>query len=119
MSGKLRCLEENVVIQYKIKDRVFKRVGQGLEKIEFRYRELEKVEYLGGWFRKRLMLKTRDPSTLEKMPGSDLGRVVMIVARKSRKEAEKIEAFVDFKQSLELAEESHERWERSHEEGGL
>ncbi len=119
VDGKLRLLEKNVVLQFKVRDRVFKRAGEGLEKIEFPYREIEKVEYLGGWFRKKLLLKTRDPATLEKMPGTDLGRVVMDIARKSRKQAKKIEAFVDYRQSLELAAESHERWERSHGESGL
>lgn len=117
VDGKLRCLDEKVVLQYKVRGRTFKKAGNELQTIEFPYREVEHVEYASGWFRRRLILKTNDPAVLERMPGADLGRIEMHIGKKSRRDAAKIEAFVDFKQSMALAEESHERWEQSRGEG--
>ncbi|MEM7147475.1 MAG: hypothetical protein AAF591_20330, partial [Verrucomicrobiota bacterium] len=117
VDGKLRCLEDRVVLQYKIRDRIFKKSGKELEKIEFPYSELEEVAYNPNWFRaSRLVLKTRDPAILAKMPGSDLGRIDMRVTKKSKKDAAKMEKLVEFKRSEFDAARSHERWMRSAEE---
>jgi hypothetical protein len=114
VDGKLRCLEDRVILQYKIKDRVFRKSGKELEKIEFPYSELEEVAFNPNWLTaSRLMLKTSDPAILAKMPGTDLGRIDMRITKKSKKDAAKMEKLVEFKRSEYLAQESHDRWMRS------
>ena len=117
IDGKLRCLEDRVIVQYKIRDRIFKKSGKELEKIEFPYSELEEVAFNPNWLTaSRLVLKTADPAILAKMPGADLGRIDMRITKKSKKDAAKIEKFVEFKRTEIQAQQSHERWMRSAEE---
>jgi hypothetical protein len=117
VDGKLRCLEDRVILQYKIRDRIFKKSGKELEKIEFPYSELEEVAFNPNWISaSRLVLKTADPAILAKMPGADLGRIDMRITKKSKKDAAKMEKLVEFKRSEIEAQESHDRWMRSAEE---
>ena len=111
VDGKLRFLDDRIVLQFKVRDRVFKKSGNTLEKIEFPYSEVEEVNYNPNWLTaSRLILKTRDPATLEPVPGVELGRIDLRITRKSKRDARKIEKLVEYKTSEALAERSHERW---------
>ncbi len=118
VDGKLRCLDDKVALQFKVRERTFKTTDNELQTIEFPYREVEEVKYVRRWFRRRLVLRTGDAAILEPLPGSHLGRIEFEVDKKSRKDAARIESFVDFKKSEALAQDSHERMEKSKKGGG-
>jgi hypothetical protein len=115
VEGKFRCGRDHAELQYKERDRAFRKPEPTVVQLD--YSEIEGVEYVNRWFRpKILVVKTKSPDKLAGFPGGDVGQVELFVTRESRKDAAKAPAFVDFKQSEAYLRESDDRLdEKRHE----
>jgi len=115
VEGFLRCGRDHAELHFKEKDRAFRK-SEPTTAI-FDYSEIERVEYESGWFRpKLLILRVRTPDKLKDFPGAEVGRVELQVTKKSRKDAERASAFLDFKHSEAYLRESANRLDEARDE---
>ena len=114
IQGKLYCGRDWLELQFKEKDRAFRKSDTSVMRLE--YGEVETVEYISKWFQpKLLILQTRSPEKLDEFPGADVGRVELQVMRESTSHAKRVAALIGYRQSEAFLEESEERVERSRE----
>ena len=112
VEGKLYCGRDSVQLQFKLKDRAFKKNES--QTVTFDYGEVEKVEFISRWFRpKVLVFLTRSPEKLDQFPGASVGRVELTVIDESIKDARKVAGLIDFKQSEAFVVESERRLNRN------
>lgn len=111
VEGKLYCGRDAVELQYKIRERAFRK-SQALV-VPFSYAEVEKVEFLSKWFRpKVLVFQTRCPEKLDGFPGAAVGRVELQVIESSRRDAAKVADLIRYRQSEAFVSESESRLSR-------
>ncbi len=116
VEGKLYCGRDAVELQFKVRDRAFRKNEP--RRVPFEYSEVERVEYLSRWFRpKILVLQTRSPEKLADFPGASVGRAELLVLPASRRDASKVAELIRFRQSEAFVTESDERLHRLREEG--
>ena len=112
VEGKLYCGRDKVELQFKQKDRAFKKNDPVT--IEFDYSEVEGAEYVSRWFRPKLLIfKTRSPEKLKDFPGAQVGRVDLQVTRAARDAARRAQVFIEYKHSEAYLKESDKRWSES------
>lgn len=98
VEGKLICEADAVVLQFKQKDRAFRK--NPILTARFDYLEIESVEFLSKWFQaKRLIFRTSAAAKLDSFPGANVGKVDLFVCRESVAAAKKVAARIDFRQS--------------------
>ncbi|MEM7697376.1 MAG: hypothetical protein AAF236_03120 [Verrucomicrobiota bacterium] len=108
VAGKLYCGRDQVELQYKMRDRAFKK-NEPIT-ISFDYGEVEGVELVSRWFKPKLLIfQTRSPDKLADFPGADVGRVELQVIRESVGDAKRVAALIDLKQSEAFVAESEDR----------
>ena len=108
VEGKLYCGRDTVELHFKERDRAFKKSDP--ETVEFEYKEIEKVVFLGGWFNPKILeVSTTCPDKLKDFPGADVGRVELQVSKKSIADAKKVASFIDYKHSEAYLMESNDR----------
>lgn len=111
VEGKLYCGRDAIELQFKTKDRAFRRGDPIVVPID--YAEVEKVEYLKPWFQpKRLIFQTRNPEKLAGFPGASVGRIELYVLPESRRDAAKVAELIRFRQSEAFLAESESRLQR-------
>jgi hypothetical protein len=116
VEGKLYCGRDAVELQFKVRDRAFRKNEP--RRVPFEYSEVERVEYLSRWFRpKILVFQTRSPEKLADFPGASVGRAELLVLPASRRDASKVAELIRFRQSEAFVTESDERLHRLREEG--
>ena len=114
IQGKLYCSRDWLELQFREKDRAFRKSDTNVVRLE--YGEVETVEYISKWFQpKLLILQTRSPEKLDEFPGADVGRVELQVMRESTRHAKRVAALIGYRQSEAFLEESEGRVERSRE----
>ncbi len=115
VEGKLFCGRDKIELQYKQKDRAFKKNPAIV--VEFDYSEVERVEFTTGWFKPRILIfKTRSPEKLEEFPGAKVGLVELHVTKPAVADAKKVATFIEYQQSEAFLEESDRRWLESRSE---
>ena len=115
VEGKLYCGREKVELQYKQKDRAFKKNEPIV--IEFEYSEVYEMEYLSRWFRPRLLVfRTRSPEKLKEFPGANVGKVQLRVTKAAREDARRAQVFIEYMQSEDYLKESDRRWTESRDD---
>lgn len=113
--GKLYCGRDYAELQFKVRDRAFRKTNSKVVRIE--YGEVESVNYSQGWFRSSILIfETRSPDKLSEFPGVHVGRIELQVIRGSRGDAKGVEALIRFKQSEAFLAESEERLEERRSE---
>lgn len=115
VEGKLYCGRDVLQLQYKQKDRAFKKSAPVV--IEFGYGEVYEVKYVSRWFRPELLIfKTRSPEKLKDFPGAKVGKVQLNVTKSARKDAQRAQVFIEYRQSEAYLKESDQRWSESRDE---
>ncbi|MCH1408658.1 MAG: hypothetical protein L7V87_06485 [Verrucomicrobiales bacterium] len=108
VQGKLYCGVDQVQIQFKQKDRAFRK-GETTT-VDFDYGEVETTELISRWLRpKILVFATRSPEKLDEFPGAKVGRVELRILPESIANAKKVEGLIDFKQSEAFLTETESR----------
>lgn len=114
VSGRLTCLRDSLRLQFKQKDRAFRKHETRV--VDFEYREIVKLEVESKWFRPaRALLETRSMEKLEDFPGGEVGRIEMFLEKSSVDVARKMVGVIDFQRSEELLAESEDRMRRDPE----
>ena len=114
VSGKLRALDDEILLHWKIRDRTFKKAGAEMQTINIGYADIEHVELVSRFlFNKDLVLKVHDPRRLNELPGSDMGKVILQITKKSKADAAKFIKQIEFKMSEIDLERSLERLQRA------
>jgi hypothetical protein len=108
VSGKLYCGRDQLELQFKVKDRAFRK--NELQTVVFEYSDVESIEVISRWFRpKQLIFQTPKAEKLNDFPGARVGRIELHVLSASSKSAEKLTALIRFKQSEAFLAESESR----------
>lgn len=106
--GKLYCGRDAVELQFKVKDRAFRKTDPVV--VPFEYGEVERVQYQAKWFRPAILIfETRSPEKLSEFPGVHVGRIKLTVDKVSREDAKRVASLIDFKQSEAFVAESEQR----------
>lgn len=115
VKGKLLCHQAELTLQFKQKDRAFRK--NPILTVPFSYAEIESVEFISKWFQpKRLVLQTSAAEKLADFPGAGIGTVELFIERESVKEAKKISGLVEFRKSEARLTEAESRIEGNREE---
>ena len=111
LAGKLRALEEKVLLHWKIKDRTFTRSKNSLKTVEMTYDDIEEAEIKSRlWFFKPyLSLRIKDPRIVEEVPGVKMGRIELNLPSKARKDAKKFVSMIDFRMTQKEMENRDKR----------
>lgn len=108
VQGKLYCGIDSLQLQFKQKDRAFRK--SETVTVEFDYGEVEKVQFNGGWFRPKILaFSTRSPEKLDEFPGARVGHVELRILPDSVSDAKKLAGLIDFKQSEAFLAETESR----------
>ncbi len=111
VEGKLLCQASEVILQFKQKDRAFRK--NPIQSLRFAYREIEAVEFVSRWFQpKRLTFRTVSADKLEGFPGSNIGSADLYLAKDSLTDAKRVSGLIDYKKSEIRLAESESRLER-------
>jgi len=111
VTGKLTCLRDCVRLQFKEKDRAFRK--NETQTVDFEYNEIENAELIAKWFRSaQFVIETRALEKLDSFPGSQVGRIEMFIPRSSRDSARKMIGLIDFQKSESFLQDSESRLER-------
>ena len=70
-----------LTLEFEVKDGVFGVIRSGVQKVAIPISDLHSVALKQGWFRNRLVIKTRNMTALADVPGNDAGKVALRVAR--------------------------------------
>lgn len=111
VTGKLSCLRDSVRLQFKEKDRAFRK--NETQTVDLDYSEIETLELVAKWFRPVLfVLETRALEKLDVFPGSKVGRVEMFIPKSSKAVAKKMMNLITFQKSERFLIDSEKRMER-------
>ncbi|MEM6917133.1 MAG: hypothetical protein AAF491_11260 [Verrucomicrobiota bacterium] len=98
VAGKLSCQKNELILQFKQKDRAFRK--NPLFTVSFLYDEIELIEFHSRWFQpKRLVFQTSAAEKLKDFPGAGVGSVELFLERGSISQAKKIVGLVEFRKS--------------------
>lgn len=110
--GKLRFLPERVALSWRLKGNVFRGGKSEMVTIDLPYGEIDHVELVKKWFRVRqIILRIANPKLVQEIPGVDMGKMVLDIDGRSRKEAKKLVGLIDFKRSIFILDEHENRLE--------
>ncbi|MEM9479749.1 MAG: hypothetical protein AAGA58_08865 [Verrucomicrobiota bacterium] len=111
VAGKLRALEKEVLLHWKIKDRTFTRSKNSLRTVELTYDDIEEAAIKHHWwlFKPHLVMKIKDPRKVEEVPGVKLGRIDLNLPGKSKAEAKRFVSMIDFRVTQHEMEKRSER----------
>jgi len=108
VEGRLFCGRDRVEIQYKQRDRAFRKNETTC--LAFDYGEVARVEFVRRLFGPdTLVFQSRVAERLDEFPGSDVGSVALRVLPSSRKEAKRAASFIEYRQSVALLLETERR----------
>ncbi len=113
VEGKVRFMADQVEIDWRVKGNVFRGGNAEVETISMPYSQIENVELRKKWWKLRdIILRISDPSLVAKIPGVEMGKMVLKIDQRSREEAEKLESLIDFKRSIFILDEQTKRLDR-------
>ncbi len=113
VEGKVRFKADEVDIDWRVKGNVFRGGNAEVQTISMPYSQIEHVELRKKWWKIRdIILRIADPALVAKIPGVEMGKMVLKIDKRSRKEAEKLESLIDFKRSIFILDEQTKRLDR-------
>lgn len=109
--GKLSGNQDKLHLTWRLKDRTFRKAEGDMKTVEIPYTSVESISYKAtlGFINPKLILLIREPRLLEDVPGTDIGRAVLFVGKKTKAAATKLIKMVDFKKSEAEANASRSR----------
>jgi len=112
VEGKVRFMPDHVDIDWRLKGNVFRGGNEEVKNIKLPYSEIEHVEIRKAWWRVRdIILRISNPSLVQEIPGVEMGKMTLIIDKRSRDEAKKLNSLIDFKRSNFLLDEQTKRLE--------
>ena len=112
VEGKIRFLAESVELDWRLKGNVFRGGQQEVETITLDYGEIEHVELKKRWWKlSQIILRISNPASVEAIPGIEMGKMTLEIDARSREEAKKLGALIDFKRSIFLVDQQTRRLE--------
>ncbi len=113
VEGKIRFMADEVELDWRLKGNVFRGGNADVETIKMSYGEIEHVQLIKKWWRLRsIVLRISNPALVAKIPGVEMGKMVLEIDDRSREEAEKLESLIDFKRSIFILNEQTKRLEK-------
>ena len=108
--GKLRFLPDHVELSWQLRGNVFTGGKSEMTARDLAYGEIEQVELVKRWWKiRKLIFRVSDPKLLGEIPVAEMGKLEMEIDERSREEAKKLEALIDFKRSIFLLDAQEER----------
>lgn len=113
VEGKIRFMADEVEIDWRVRGNVFRGANAEVETITMPYGQIEHVELRKKWWKLRdIVLRIANPSLVAKIPGVEMGKMVLQIDKRSREEAEKLESLIDYKRSIFILDEQTKRLEK-------
>lgn len=119
VEGKVTFAPEKVILQFKQKDRAFKK--HEAQQLELDYSEIESVQYQSPLLGPKLLsIATRGTAKrLKAFPGAEVSRVVLQVLKSSRDQASKAADYVEYRLSEAYLKERERNLSDLRGESGL
>ncbi|MDB9741438.1 hypothetical protein OAB00_01145 [Akkermansiaceae bacterium] len=109
VTGKVRFLSTQVELSWRLAGSVFTGGKGDINTILLPYGEVESVEVVKKWFSiKRIIMRVGDPTLLGEMPSVEMGKMELIIDKRSKGELNKLSQLIDFKRS-EFILDMHEQ----------
>jgi len=110
VEGKVRFMADEVEIDWRVRGNVFRGGNAQVRTVKMPYSQIEHVELRKKWWKIRdIVLRIVDPSLVEEIPGVEMGKMVLLIDKRSREEAEKLESLIDYKRSIFILDEQTKR----------
>ncbi len=78
--------------------------------VEIPYAAVAEVDMKRRWFRPaQLTLRLEDPVLVAEIPGTEVGRMTLLIDAKSREAVNKLHDLIDYRRSLFLLDETNKR----------
>ncbi len=81
-SGILRAWQEALILEFQVKDAIFKAFELAAKEIRIPLGEIAAIDFRKGWFSARITIRANNLKTLQKVPGSEAGEIQLIIGRK-------------------------------------
>lgn len=105
-------MPDHVDLDWRVKGNVFRGGNEQVQNIKLPYSEIECVELRKKWWKFRdIILRISNPALVEKIPGVEMGKMILQIDERSREEAKKLTSLIDFKRSVFLLDEQNKRLE--------
>ena len=108
--GRLSADEHGLILEYRIEDAVFGVVKSGVRVIRLGFDEIDDVEFVDRWYRRRLIIQLHSMRAIADFPASKSGRIILKIKNPSRQRTRELCSFV----SLQISEERLRRLERDY-----
>lgn len=109
VTGKVRFLETSVELTWRLAGSVFTGGKGEMKTIDIPYGEVESVEVEKGWFTiKKIILRIGNPKLVKEMPNIEMGKMCLVIDKRSKQEIPKLSSLIDFKKS-EFILDQHEK----------
>ncbi|MEM6765561.1 MAG: hypothetical protein AAF824_12470 [Bacteroidota bacterium] len=99
IEGVLRAEQEEVVMDYQIKDSLVGIVKSDQKELLLPYEEIEDFEYKRNWFISRLKITVFNLQLLEKFPASKNGQITLKIKRNQKEKMKDIVSYVRLRKS--------------------
>ena len=110
VEGKVRFMADEVEIDWRVRGNVFRGGNAKVSTIKMPYTQIEHVELRKKWWKIRdIVLRISDASLVEEIPGVEMGKMVLVIDKRSREEAQKLESLIDYTRSIFLLDEQTKR----------
>ena len=110
VEGKVRFMADEVEIDWRVRGNVFRGGNAKVSTIKMPYTQIEHVELRKKWWKIRdIVLRISDASLVEEIPGVEMGKMVLVIDKRSREEAQKLESLIDYKRSIFILDEQTKR----------
>ena len=86
--GMARASRAGLTLEFEVKDSLVGVIRSGVREIQIRIDDLDRLDLRKGWFKTRLLVRTRRMAVLDKVPGHQVGVIELRIAREDRAVAE-------------------------------
>ena len=110
--GKISFTPDHVELDWRLEENVFRPDASKVREIHIPYGEVSHVSFKKKWFRFReLHLHIADPSLTAEIPGDLMGKLILQINERSRKDIDKVLPLIDFKRSQFVLDAQEQRLE--------
>jgi hypothetical protein len=88
--GIIKASKAGLILEFEVKDALVGMLKSGINEVQIPTNEISFIDLKAGWFRTRLIIRTRSMATLGNIPGSKPGQIALRIARKDRDIAKRL-----------------------------
>ena len=117
VQGQLRFHAQHLDLHWRLKGNVFTGGAGEMQLIEVPYSTVAEVSMKRRWFRPaELTLRLENPQLVAEIPGTEVGRMTLLIEPKFKEAVNKVHDLIDYRRSIFLLDETNKRLESMRKE---